>query len=252
MMAAILLLLVALTGSAQSPNISGQWCATNSEECVFVLQDPSSAEVLTADLSLRERVYAKAVGHFRGNRTALAFRRLESAELGFLSMLIRDSSSADVRIYNVDGSLRGQGPYRRKSVAATAPITATRPPTEVSTPTRPSPAAPSSLVGRWNWSCCKGSSSGSFTIEEHGPDGRIRGVFGSSAADGGSPFEGTFANGQLAFTRFITVNGSRQQQLWRAQVTGSGASMRTSGGQWSGYGATTGYTDFQATYAGPR
>ena len=77
-------------------------------------------------------------------------------------------------------------------------------------------------------------------------------MFGSSAADGNSPFEGTFSGGQLVFTRFITVNGARQQQVWRAQVTGSGASMRTTGGQWSGFGAVAGYTDFQATFVGPR
>ena len=38
---------------------------------------------------------------FRGGRTALAFRWLESPELGFLTMLINDASSADVRIYGV-------------------------------------------------------------------------------------------------------------------------------------------------------
>jgi hypothetical protein len=120
-------------------------------------------------------------------------------------------------------------------------------------PAAPTPAPPTvspGIVGRWNWTCCKGTSSGSFTVSEHGADGRIRGVFGGSAADGASPFEGTFSGGQLVFTRFITVNGARQQQVWRAQVTGSGSAMRTTGGQWSGFGAVAGYTDFQATFVG--
>jgi hypothetical protein len=128
--------------------------------------------------------------------------------------------------------------------------TAGVPVAEGAAPAHAPPTGSVGIVGRWNWTCCKGTSSGSFTVSEHGADGRIRGVFGSSAADGGSAFEGTFSGGQLVFTRFITANGARQQQVWRAQVTGSGSAMRTTGGQWSGFGAVAGYTDFQATFVG--
>jgi hypothetical protein len=254
MVGAPVVLLLTLAGAARSQNISGEWCAeANPNDCVDLSQSPASADVLSAQLSSSRRVYAHATGYFRGGRTALAFRSLESTELGFLTMLIRDASNADVRTYNADGSLRWQGPYRRKNVSAVAPLTPTGIRAVGSTSQLPaSPTASISLAGRWNWTCCKGASSGSFTVSEHGADGRIRGVFGSSASDGASPFEGTFSNGQLVFTRFITVNGARQQQVWRAQVIGSGSSLRTTNGQWSGFGAVTGYTDFQATFVGPR
>lgn len=119
------------------------------------------------------------------------------------------------------------------------------------TSTPPQPAA-SGIVGRWNWTCCKGTSSGTFIVQQQDAQGRIRGVFGNSPSDGATPFEGTYSGGQLVFTRMLTGNIAGQRQVWRAQVTGSGSSLRTTNGQWSGYGAVAGYTDFQATFSGAR
>jgi hypothetical protein len=119
------------------------------------------------------------------------------------------------------------------------------------TSTPPQPAA-SGIVGRWNWTCCKGTSSGTFTVSGQDSQGRIRGVFGNSAADGATPFEGTYSGGKLVFTRSLTGKLAGQRQVWQAQVTGSGSSLRTTGGIWSGYGAGPGYLDFQATFTGSR
>jgi hypothetical protein len=114
------------------------------------------------------------------------------------------------------------------------------------------PTAATGIVGRWTWSCCKGTSSGSFTISEQDTAGRVRGVFGNSPADGATPFEGTYSGGQLVFTRMLTINGTSQQQVWRARVAGSGSSLHTTDGQFSGFGAVAGYTDIQATFVGGR
>lgn len=116
----------------------------------------------------------------------------------------------------------------------------------------PEPAAGPSIVGRWNWSCCKGAHAGTFIIREQDSQGLIRGVFGNGPSDGATPFEGTYRNGQLSFTRSLTGNLAGQKQQWRARVVGSESSLRTSGGEWSGYSAGPGYTDFQATFIGTR
>ena len=119
------------------------------------------------------------------------------------------------------------------------------------TTTPPQPAS-NSIVGRWNWGCCRGTHSGTFIVQQQDEQGRIRGVFGNSPSDGATPFEGTYSGGQLVFTRVLTGNIAGQRQVWRTQVTGSGSSLRTTNGQWSGYGAGPGYTDFQATFSGKR
>jgi hypothetical protein len=44
----------------------------------------------------------------------------------------------------------------------------------------------------------------------------------------------------------------QQDAQWRAQVVDSGSSLRTTGGEWSGYAAGPGNADFQATFTGSR
>ena len=96
----------------------------------------------------------------------------------------------------------------------------------------PEPVAGSSIVRRWRWVCCNGGHSGIFTVTQQDAQGRIRGVFGNGPADNATPFEGTYRNGLLRFTRSLNGDLAGQQQ-WRAQVVDSGSSLRTTGGQWS-------------------
>ncbi len=110
----------------------------------------------------------------------------------------------------------------------------------------------SSLVGRWTWTCCRGIHAGSFTVQSQDAAGRVRGVFGNTASDGATPFEGTYSDGELVFTRFLTINGHSQRQVWRARVTGSGTSLRITDGRWSGFAADGANTDFQARFTGQR
>lgn len=114
----------------------------------------------------------------------------------------------------------------------------------------PAQTVSSSIIGRWNWSCCGGTHAGTFTVYEQDAEGRIRGKFGNNASDNATPFVGTYRDGELVFTRSLTGSLAGKQQQWRARLTGSGSSLRTTGGQWSGYGAAAGYTDFQATFIG--
>lgn len=152
------------------------------------------------------------------------------------------------------GFVAGYGDFQAERIGtASSPALPTA--SSPALPTASSPALPTAatgIVGRWTWSCCKGTSSGSFTISEQDTAGRIRGVFGNSPADGATPFEGTYSGGQLVFTRMLTINGTSQQQVWRARVAGSGSSLHTTDGQFSGFGAVAGYTDIQATFVGGR
>ena len=108
------------------------------------------------------------------------------------------------------------------------------------------------IIGKWNWSCCRGGHRGTFTITGQTPDGKIHGAFGNGPSEGASPLDGTFVRGELVFTRHLTGALQGQQQVWRATVQGSGSAMKTVNGSWSGYGAAPNFTDFQATFAGPR
>lgn len=116
------------------------------------------------------------------------------------------------------------------------------------------PAAPastssstSSLLGRWQWGCCRGAHSGTFTIQEHRPDGTIRGIFGNTPSDGATPFDGSYRNGAITFTRRLTINGAAQTQQWRARVASVGSGqLQMLDGTWSGFAWTAGNDDFHA------
>jgi hypothetical protein len=108
------------------------------------------------------------------------------------------------------------------------------------------------ITGKWNWTCCGGAHRGTFTIAGQTPDGKIHGIFGNGPSEGTTPLDGTFARGEIVFTRHLKGALQGQQQVWRATVQGAGAGMRMANGRWSGYAAGPNNTDFQATFAGAR
>jgi hypothetical protein len=110
---------------------------------------------------------------------------------------------------------------------------------------------PASVAGRWSWTCCKATVSGTWTLSQDS-QGKVKGTFGNGPGEGASPFEGTYADGVLTFARTLTGSLAGRQQSWRGTVQRSGSSWRIQSGSWSGYGAAPGYTDFQATYLGAR
>ena len=102
-----------------------------------------------------------------------------------------------------------------------------------------------SLLGTWNWTCCRGKHRDTFTITEHRSDGTIRGIFG--AQDGNStPLQGTFKAGVMQFTRHLDIAGRKETQEWRAQIQIQGDVTQTVDGRWSGFAATADNTDFHA------
>lgn len=179
--------------------------------------------------------------------------RISHASVGFTRVILpvnqnqswaaRLSTESGV-VRMIDGHWSGYG-----FVAGFGDFQAERVKAVTSTPTEP---VSNSIVGRWNWGCCKGLYSGTFIVKQQDAQGRIRGVFGNSPSDGATPFEGTYSGGKLIFTRVLTGNIAGQRQVWRAQAAGSGSSLRTTNGQWSGFGAGPGYTDFHATFSGDR
>ncbi|KAF0097796.1 MAG: FkbM family methyltransferase, partial [bacterium] len=102
-----------------------------------------------------------------------------------------------------------------------------------------------SLLGTWNWTCCRGRHRDTFTITEHRADGTIRGIFG--AQDGNStPLQGTFKAGVMQFTRHLDIAGRKETQEWRAQIQVQGDVTQTVDGRWSGFAASADNTDFHA------
>lgn len=76
----------------------------------------------------------------------------------------------------------------------------------------PPPASGPSIIGRWKWVCCNGAHSGTSSVRQQDAQGRIRGVFGNGPSDNATPFEGSYNDGQLTFTRHLTgdLQGKRQ------------------------------------------
>jgi hypothetical protein len=99
------------------------------------------------------------------------------------------------------------------------------------------------LRGTWRWTCCGGRHSGTFRISTQNPDGTFSGRFGDSADDARSPLSGRITSAGIEFTRTILSAG--QNQLWKAQLSGTGSHLTMINGKWSGYGFA-GQPDFRA------
>jgi len=186
-------------------------------------------------------------GRIRGNR--IEFTRSSPAWNGGTQQWTAGIEVRNGRLHTVNGRWRGYG-FTSGNDDFEATLARPKAP---AAPTAPAPSAPastsstSSLLGRWQWGCCRGGHSGTFTIQEHRPDGSLRGIFGNSPSDGATPFEGSYRHGVLSFTRHITINGASVTQHWTARIVNDSAGhLKTDGGQWSGYASTPDISDFNA------
>jgi hypothetical protein len=147
-----------------------------------------------------------------------------------------------------NGTCSGYGlatPQSFEAGRVTEPPRPAAKPEPVRTPAPPpSGAVGSSLVGQWRWTCCAGIHTGTFRIEELTAEGHFHGTFGTSPADGSSPFAGTHTGGVVVFTRFVLEGGKPFRQQWRARIGALGGEM--SDGRLSGYGLV-GTQEFRAT-----
>jgi hypothetical protein len=107
------------------------------------------------------------------------------------------------------------------------------------------PAAGVDLRGSWRWTCCRGQYSGTFQITTQSPDGAFSGRFGDTPADGKSPLSGRLTAAGIEFNR--TILPVNQNQLWKAQLSGTSSALKMIDGNWSGYGFVAGSSgDFHA------
>ena len=105
------------------------------------------------------------------------------------------------------------------------------------------------LRGTWRWTCCRGEYSGTFQISTQNPDGTFSGRFGDTSADAKSPLAGHLTATGIEFTR--TILQANQNQLWKAQLSGTSDSLKMINGIWSGYGFVAGSDgNFQAEKIG--
>jgi hypothetical protein len=98
-------------GSTGGP--AGLWCVeSNPNDCLRITV--TGAETVTGSFVENGAVYAEATGYFRGSNLAMAFRRTNRVDVGFVTFIFRNATRADARTFNPDGSQRWAGAYVKR------------------------------------------------------------------------------------------------------------------------------------------
>lgn len=99
---------------ATAQSIDGKWCAqSNASDCITVSLAPKTPEVVTAQFTENDQIYADAMGYFRNGWLVLTFRRGNKPDMGFVSFRLRSDGAADAATFNPDGTQRWKGVYHR-------------------------------------------------------------------------------------------------------------------------------------------
>ncbi len=106
--------MISFSPSIDAQSIDGKWCAqSNANDCITVMLAQKTPEVVTAQFTENDQIYADAMGYFRNGWLVLTFRRGNKPDLGFVSFKLRSDGAADAATFNPDGSQRWKGIYHR-------------------------------------------------------------------------------------------------------------------------------------------
>lgn len=106
--------MISFSPSIHAQSIDGKWCAqSNANDCITVMLSPKIPEVVTAQFTENDQIYADAMGYFRNGWLVLTFRRGNKPDMGFVSFHLRSDGAADAATFNPDGSQRWKGIYHR-------------------------------------------------------------------------------------------------------------------------------------------
>jgi len=107
--------MLSCAAAASAQSVSGLWCQEAvPAHCILLTQAAKTTEIISADLQASGKTYALASGYFQDGRLSLAFRRVDTREIGFMTFITKGADTADARTFNPDGSPRWRGVYRRQ------------------------------------------------------------------------------------------------------------------------------------------
>jgi hypothetical protein len=99
--------------AAKNPGLAGLWCVeANPKDCLKLTV--TGPESVSGSFLENGTVYSEAVGFARGDKLSMAFRRTNSPDLGFVTFILRNATTADSRTFNPDGSQRWRGVYLKR------------------------------------------------------------------------------------------------------------------------------------------
>jgi hypothetical protein len=103
----------AAAGKVSVPELAGVWCVEgNASDCLRLTF--TGTETVSGIFQDRGSTYAEAAGYARAGKLSMAFRRTNNQDLGFVTFILRDATSADSRTFNPDGTQRWRGVYRKR------------------------------------------------------------------------------------------------------------------------------------------